>query len=58
MPVKRFADMIAAGLVERERRILPRALQSPATKAALKRVADPAGNNHKNPSKKQKQRAS
>jgi hypothetical protein len=56
MPVKRFDDMIAAGIVERDRRILPKALQSPATRATLKRVAHSSGNNLKNSSKKLKQK--
>jgi hypothetical protein len=52
--IRRFADMICAGLVERERRILPKGLHLPATKANMKRVVDRAGNNTKNPTKKQK----
>ena len=54
MPVKSFADMLAAGLVERDRRILPKGIQSFASKNSLKRVADQAGNSMKTLTKKQK----
>jgi hypothetical protein len=56
MPIKRFSDMIAAGLVEWERKILPRGLQTPATRAQLKRVADPKGHNHKYPTTKNRKK--
>jgi hypothetical protein len=55
MPVKRFSDMIAAGLVEGERKVLPMGLQFPATREQLKRIADPSGLGHKRCTKKQKE---
>jgi hypothetical protein len=36
LPIKRFNDMITSGLVERERKVLPKGLQSHATMAQLK----------------------
>jgi hypothetical protein len=55
MPDKRFADMISAGLVERERKALPKGLQTPATRVLLKQVANTSGVSNKKWKKKQRQ---